>query len=361
MDYKSYFDIPDDICYLNTAGNGLMPRSHFDWRRQREREFFDLHNDLRDQQPAFIATVKREFADLFGCDTQNVYAVPNFSFALHSILSGLPAGLRILLLDGDYPSLNYPVQSRGFTFSNIDMCAQVEEVIWDTIQRDKPDVLMLSLVQYISGLKIDLDFVKRLKAAFSDLLIIGDATQYLGTEAFNFSGSGFDAVGGSGYKWLMAGFGNGYLMISEQLKEVLYTKARTLDRPREAMWANKSILDTFFEPGHQDTLTHGTLLQSVHFLKNIGLQGVKDYLTQLTDYAYAIFEDRGWLLPEIKNRKVRSTLINVQVNPDLFPRLMEEGVKCFPRGAGIRIGLHIYNRKADIDRFVGIIERNTLS
>ena len=358
MDYKSYFDIPEDIIYLNTPGNGLLPRENHKWRRQRDSDFFDVRGDLRDKQPAFIASLKGSIAELFGCKSNNVYALPNFSFGMHMLLTGLPKDLRVLLLEDDYPSLNYPVLTHGFEIKRISMTEDLEDKILKLAKDGLFDVLMLSVVQYISGFKIDLEFIKKLKTDYPNILIIADATQFLGTEPFDFEKSGFDAIGTSGYKWLMAGFGNGFFILSDYLKELLYRDAQLQEAPKEQMWAHKSILDTIFEPGHQDTLAHGTLLQSLKFLENLGLENVKNHNEDLIAYAHEIFDNEGWLLPLIRTRKIKSSVINVQVSPSLYPYLMDKGVKCFPRGTGIRIGLHLYNNREDIDKFVRILKES---
>lgn len=357
MDYSAYFDIPNEIIYFNTPGNGLMPRSHHAWRSQRESEFFDVGGDLRDQQPAFMANVKKHLGELFHCSASNLFLTPNFSFGLNTLLDGLPSGLKYAILDEDYPSLNYPVISRQFDYKLIKVDATLEENILDCIAQNNVDVLLLSIVQYINGLKVDFDFIKKLRVQYPDLIIIGDATQYMGTEPFDFNRSGFDAVGGSGYKWMMAGFGNGYMMISDDLKDMLYKPAQRGPRPKEAMWSSKSILDTFFEPGHQDTLSHGTLLQSVHFLNNLGLDNIQRHLQRLTQYTYDHLEERSLLLPEIKNREARSSLINVQIDPSKYELLMARGIKCFPRGTGIRIGVHLHNTEADINALLAVIDK----
>ncbi len=360
MDFKHYFDIPVNITYFNTPGNGLMPKKHYAWRSEWDKIFFDPNGHLRDQQPQIIAEVKRSFAALFHAKFENVYLLPNFSFGIHTLLSGLSSSLRIAILENDYPSLNYPVISRGFYHEIISVDEHVEDSIRRTIEDKNIDVLVLSIVQYISGLKIDLDFIKTLKKQHPKLIIIGDATQYLGTEPFDFLASGFDAVGGSGYKWLMSGFGNGYLMLSDFLKDILYKDAQSGPRPVEAMWSTKSILDSFFEPGHQDTLSHGTLLQTVHFLSEIGLDKVKCHIDELINYAYEAFEKRNLLLPQIASRQVRSALINIQLPFKAYNVLMAQGIKCFPRGTGIRIGLHLYNTKEDIDKLLDIVDKREL-
>ncbi|ERJ60806.1 aminotransferase class V-fold PLP-dependent enzyme [Sphingobacterium paucimobilis] len=358
MDYKSYFDIPKGLTYLNTPGNGLMPIKHHKWRREWEQAFFDPDGSLRDQQVAFIKGIKSEISTLFNCPVTNVYAVPNFSFGFNVLLEGLPRESTFLLVEDDYPSLNYPVISRGYRYDIVAIGdGLLEANIRDALKQEKTDVLILSIVQYISGLKIDLDFIKELKRDFPDLILIGDATQYLGTEPFDFMESGFDAVCGSGYKWMIAGFGNGYVMLSDRLKEVLYADAQKRERPKELMWEHKSILETFFEPGHQDVLSQGTLLQSVLFFNEIGLSNVKRHLDDVVTYAYERFIDRNWILPIVECRSCRSGLINLQVPQDCYPLLQEEGIKCFPRGKGIRIGIHLYNNKEDIDRVVDVLSK----
>ncbi len=360
MDFKHYFDIPANITYLNTPGNGLMPKMHYAWRSEWEKVFFDPNGHLRDQQPQIIAEIKRSFAALFNSRFENTYLLPNFSFGMHTILSGLPSNLRIAILEDDYPSLNYPVISRSFNHEIIPVDEHVEDNISKTIEDKNIDVLVLSIVQYISGLKIDLDFIKSLKMQYPDLIVIGDSTQYLGTEPFDFLASGFDVVAGSGYKWLMSGFGNAYVMLSDDLKRILYKDAQAGPRPVEAMWSTKSILDSFFEPGHQDTLSQGTLLQTVHFLSEIGLENVKCHIDELVNHAYEAFEKRNLLLPEIASRRIRSALINVQLPFKAYNVLMAQGIKCFPRGTGIRIGLHLYNTKEDIDKLLDIVDNREL-
>lgn len=358
MSYRKYFDITEEIVYLNTPKNGLIPATHKQWRKQWDEAFFDASGDLRNQQPDFIESAKRDISELFNCPAALLYLVPNFSFGYNVLLDGLPKGLKYAILEDDYPSVNYAIQSRGFAYELIEVHkGNLEENILNVVKNSKVDVLSLSIVQYISGLKIDLAFIKQLKKDHPNLIIIGDATQYLGTEPFDFTGSGFDAVAGSGYKWLMAGFGNGYVMLSEALQSILYADARQRPGPTAPMLSHKSIIDIYFEPGHQDTLAYGTLSQSVHFYKEMDLNKIKEYLDDLNAYAYQVFDERGWLLPIVKDRSCKSSLINLQVPLEMYPLLEQKGIKCFPRGSGIRIGLHLYNDKSDVDRLVAALDK----
>src|SRR5690606_34964378 len=115
-----------------------------------------------------------------------------------------------LLLKEDYPSLNWPFETRGFPREYVEIDENLEEKIRDRVKGGKIDVLALSLVQWVNGVMIDLEFLRQLKEEFPQLLILADGTQYLGMEEFDFGASGIDILGASAYKWLLAGYGNGF-------------------------------------------------------------------------------------------------------------------------------------------------------
>lgn len=356
MTLKEHFNLPNDVVYLNTPGNGLLPKVTLDWRKTWEQEFFDINSNLRDEQPEFINGVRETVADFFGTKAANTFLTPNFSFGFSTLVDLLSKDLSYLVLEDEYPSLQYPIVNRKLKHTSVAVSANVEDELQKAIEKHNPDVLILSLVQYISGLMIDLDFIKRIKAEYPNLWIIADGTQFLGTGPFNFQDSGIDALGASGYKWLLSGFGNGFMLISDSLKLMLEDLKAEVPLPEVAMWKHKSILDTFFEPGHQDTLSHGTLKSSLTFLKAQGLENIQRHIKELSDEAYRLLLERDLILPYIAERSVRSSLINVQLPQELYPNLMNMGVKCFPRGTGIRIGIHLYNDLKDIHNFVNIIE-----
>lgn len=354
---KAHFNIPSSLVYLNTPGNGLLPTKTQQWREEREKDFYNPAGFLRDQQPAFIESVRTQISASFNTSTENTFCCPNFSFGYSTLIDRLPHTLHYLLLEDDYPSLNYPVISRGLAHSLIPVTANLEDDIQTAINRHSPDVLLLSLVQYINGLKIDLNFFKSIKKSHPNLIIIADGTQLLGTEPFNFDESGLDALGASGYKWLLSGFGNGFIMLSARLQDLLKKTIGNPPLPKEAMWSNKSTLQTFFEPGHQNTLAHGTLLQSLNFLNEIGMDNIYSHIQNILNFAYAEFHERKLLLPLIEARKIRSSIINIQIPSDHYQEILNAGVRCFPRGSGIRIGVHLYNTVDDIRQLLSIIDR----
>lgn len=354
--FKASFDIEPGLTYLNTPGNGLLPQRIKAWRRNFDEEFYRSGSGLRDQQGEFLDSVRQEVATFFGSKSSHTFLAPSFSYAYSRLIEMLPADFRYVLLEDEYPSLAYPLASHRLNHRSIAVSAQVEEEIQRVIAQEKPDVLVLSLTQYISGLTIGIDFLKDLKSRYPDLWIIADGTQFLGTTTFHFQESGIDALIASGYKWLLAGFGNGFISLSPALKDYLTRSLSDIPAPQAPMWLGKTALRTVFEPGHGDNLALGTLREALRFLQDLGIERIENHIHEITEQAYGMLADRDLLLPYISSRPLRSPLINVQVDPGLYPALLEAGLMCYPRGTGIRIGIHLYNDITDIQRLVDLIE-----
>jgi len=172
-------------------------------------------NAMRNETPETRKTV----ADFFGCKTQNTALLPNFSLGLNILLEGLDKSHKVLLLESDYPSVNWPFEYRGFDISYAKIDSRLEENILEKIESENISVLALSLVQWINGVKVNMDFLKELKSSYPQLMIIADGTQFCGTTDFNFEDSGLDVLGASSYKWLLSGYGNGFMLFKDNVKE----------------------------------------------------------------------------------------------------------------------------------------------
>lgn len=184
MTFSEHFNLSADICYVNSSGDGLIPKRSLEWRRTWEEQFFAADKDLRNQQTAFLDTVKDTIVRVFHASEHTVYLTPNFSFGYSTLIDLLPKDYRYLALEGEYPSILYPIISRNLAYKTVKVDEQVEENILEAIADYKPNVLLISIVQYISGLKIDPRFFRRLKEEHPDIWIIADGSQYFGYRGF---------------------------------------------------------------------------------------------------------------------------------------------------------------------------------
>lgn len=358
-DFNNEFPVTNEYIYLNTASCGLLSKSLVKWRSSHDENLLRGGSMFRDLHKAHIREIRADVARFFSTPEANIALVPNFSFGMNVLLDGLPKGQKILLLNGDYPSVNWPVEQRDFEVCYAEIDANLEANIEQAIAQHRPDVFAFSIVQYISGILIDFDFLKRLKAYHPEMLLITDATQFLGTTEFNFSESPIDVIGASSYKWLLSGYGNGFFMFSDLARQRIEPKTIGFNSA-DAAYSKREAIEFVgrFEPGHQDTLNFGSLGESIKFLENIGMDRIEDHLKKLCGKAKMVFAELGLLEDRVVARENYSTIFNLQGDEQLFQKLKENNIICSQRGKGIRVSFHFYNTEEDLEALVTCLKAN---
>lgn len=355
---RKKFPVVQQHIYANTAATGLLSEDLMEWRQEHDLDYLIGGSMMQMNSNKMHSQTRKVVGDFFDCPSDNVALVPNFTIGLNLLLEGLGKNEKILLLQNDYPSLNWPFESRGFDIEFIEISDDIEERIYDKINEGSITVLALSVIQWLNGVKIDLDFLKKLKTDFPDILIIADGTQFLGTTNFNFSSSAIDIIGGSAYKWLLAGFGNGLILFKEEVKNRFSLTANGYGSGRNVIeYRHKRTFCKQLEPGHLDSLNFGSLEFSLKFLKQIGMEKIESKLVELSTRAKEAFTELGLLENNIIHRKTHSTIFNIKANQGVFDKLSQENVVCAQRGDGIRLSFHLYNTLEEVDAIKNILKK----
>jgi len=353
---KLSFPILQEYTYLNTANSGILSTVITEWRARHDEAFMAGGSVFKMESIALIADLRNNIAKHFEAKPANTYLVQNFSIGFNTLLNGLDRNHRFLLLEEDYPSVSYPIRSMGFDHHCVAINENLEENIIEAIEKFKPTILAFSMVQYISGFRMDDDFIRKLKITYPDLLLLGDGTQLLGTTAFNFQKSGLDALIGSGYKWLLAGYGNGYVMLSDQMKDAVYAKNKLANLPTAPFLKGKDHLSMCFEPGHLDTLNFGTLNESLNYLSLMGFDEIEKTTQTLSHLARLALNERGLIPGWMLNRKYQSTIMSMPLDQKTVDKLAAAEILASPRGAGTRISFHFYNTEEDLNKLLQVLD-----
>ena len=355
---RKKFPVLKQCIYANTASAGLLSEDLMEWRQGHDLDYLIGGSKMKNKGFAHMPEIKKVVGKFFHCNPENVALVPNFSLGLNLLLEGLSKDKTVLLLQSDYPSVNWPFETRNFKREYVDIDADMEANIREKVKSGKIDVLALSLVQWVNGVRIDLDFLKELKKDFPNLMIIADGTQYCGVEEFDFEASGIDILGTSAYKWLLAGYGNGFFLVKDGVKDQFDLKGiGNGSVNNDVSQRNNISFCKFLEPGHLDSLNFGSLEFALHFLEDIGLENVQTQLQKLSAKAMRTFSELDLLEPYIVQRKQHSTIFNIKGDEKLFNRLNEENIVASPRGGGIRLSFHFYNTEEEIDVIGTLLKR----
>jgi selenocysteine lyase/cysteine desulfurase len=350
------FPILKEYTYLNTANSGILSTNLAEWRTRHDQAFMTGGSIFRMENLPIISALRNNIIEFFSSKSENTYLVQNFSVGFNILLSGLDKSHRFLVLDEEYPSVSYPVMSMGFDYHSVPIDEKLEENIINAIEKFKPTILAFSMVQYISGFRMDEDFIRKLKTNYPKLLLVGDGTQFLGTTVFNFEKSGIDALIGSGYKWLLAGYGNGYAFLSDQMKDAIYAKNKLANLPAAPFLKGKDHLSMCFEPGHLDTLNFGTLNESLNELGSSGFDWIEKTTQKLSNQARLELNSRGLVPDWMLDRKYQSTIMSMPLDQKTADKLVAAKIICSPRGAGTRISFHFYNTEKDLNRLLQVLD-----
>ncbi|MCB0371807.1 MAG: aminotransferase class V-fold PLP-dependent enzyme [Muricauda sp.] len=355
---RKKFPVLNQCIYANTASAGLLSEDLMEWRQGHDLDFLIGGSEMKNKGFAHMPEIKKTVGNFFHCKSENVALVPNFSMGLNLLLEGLSKDKTVLLLNNDYPSLNWPFETRSFKRDYVDIDGNMEENIRAKVKSGTIDVLALSLVQWVNGVRIDLGFLRDLKKEFPTLMIIADGTQFLGMEPFDFENSGIDILGASAYKWLLAGYGNGFYLVKEAVMDQFDLKGiGNGSVNNDASQRNNISFCKHLEPGHLDSFNFGSLEFAINFLDEIGLEDIQAHLNKLSKKAMEVFSELDLLEPFIPGRKQHSTIFNIKGDKKLFTKLTEEDVVTSPRGGGIRLSFHFYNTEEEIEAIAKLLKR----
>lgn len=353
--FAKLFPILKQYTYLNTAASGLLSLPVMEWRQEHDLDFLIQGSILKENQAKLLTGVREKVGKLFSCKPNRVALVPNFSYGFNTLLEGIATHKKVLLLEGDYPSVNWPFESRDFEVSYIKITATIEEEIATAFAKAQPDIFAFSMVQWLSGIKINHEFLKELKSKYPDTLFFADATQYIGTEVFDFDNSAFDVIGGSTYKWMNAGYGNALFLFKESVTDRVALQTTGFNsiqgkyKPQEGSFLGR------FEPGHQDTLNYGSLGMAIDVIRQLGMKTIDQKVKAINQKAKEAFAERGLISQEIIHRVDHGSFYNIKGDESLVAKLREEGILTIARGEGVRVGFHYFNTEEDLNKLLALV------
>tara|TARA_B100000287_G_scaffold255570_1_gene240240 strand:+ start:2556 stop:3590 length:1035 start_codon:yes stop_codon:yes gene_type:complete len=336
------FPILNSSLYFNTAYVGLMSKSLFNYRNKIELEYLHTGDKFKIDANDKINSIQKSISDYINSDKSNTFFVPNFSIGIRIVLDRIWDGAKVLTIAEDYPSIISAIEERSFTVFKLNFSNEIEELIYDSIKNNKIEVIILSIVQYITGYKINFQFLNQLKNKFPDLIIIGDASQYFGTDFFDFSNSPFDVIISSGYKWILAGFGNGFLAFSKNF----------LERTN----STKEIIYDKVYVGHFDILSTYSLLFAIRKLKDINFKSlVKENKRLILKLKNELVQME--LNPFLNKKGSDSSILSIPYNKKIYDLLIKNKVYFSLRGEFIRFSIHFYNNQSDVENLVTILNQ----
>ncbi len=356
MNYKKHFPFLQNGIYFNTASIGLTSTKVHEAKKKIDLRYHTDVFQLNLEEDEIINQVRKTVANYFGAKEDLTGLMPNFSFGMNALSEAIPKKSKILLLKSDYPSVNLPIESRDFEIRYALIDKNLEKNIIEALEDNEADYFIFSEVQFLNGIRLTEDFLHEIKTQFPKLKLICDATQSAGTRSFNFETSPFDAYGASAYKWLQAGWGNGFFLFKDSLIESLQPKS--IGSNSKIYKPNGPLRKVgFLEPGHWDLNPFISLETALHFhFQEIGMNKIEKQIESLSEYTFKLLKQENVLEDSIHKRKIHSQIFNIQLSDSFLDLCIKNKILCAKRRNGIRISLNYFNTKNEVDQLVKLIQ-----
>ena len=363
-DFRKEFPVTEKCAYLNTAAAGPLARSVMqagaDYYRQMMADG-DVHWDEWRER---VEVVRQQVAAFINAEPDEIALTTNTSSGMNVIIDALEGRGEVISCDLEFPVSTITWMHRRIPVHLVKSVGG--EVLVDNIRRamtGKTGIISISHVQFSNGFRIDLNELGKNKG---DHALVVNASQSAGVFDIDVKRMGIDALCTTGHKWMLSGYGSGFVYISRKL--LAETKSRTIG------WL--SVNDPYAMRNAEIHLRHDAparvelgcphfagmfaLGASVSFFNSIGKTNIEERALSLNRFLTDSLIEAGWnvLSPlNIEGCRSAETLVGVANPSAVVAALAEQSVIVTEKPEGIRVATDFFNNESDIERLLHALEK----
>jgi selenocysteine lyase/cysteine desulfurase len=369
---RALFEIPRDICYLNSASYSPLPRRTLEAGRAavgRKGTPWTLEASFAHQQHE---RARAAAARLIHAEPADVALIPSISYGVATVAKFLKVerGTRVIVLEDDHssPVLEWHAraETQGFAVETI---RRPDDGDWTSavlaaIERSGAQPVSLasiSSLHWSDGALIDVDKVAAALRQRGAIFLV-DATQSIGVIAMDVRRLDPDFVMFPTYKWLLGPYGRAFLYVAKRHQDDIPLE-QTAGGRRDVRAENTVYFSDLsyvpdarrFDMGERDHFI-GLEMASIgmEMMAEWGADAVVERLGMLTSRIAEGVRGFGVSVPEPKFRTphILSLGFGDGIPKGLVEGLASEGIYVASRIGRVRVSPHVFNDEEDADRFV---------
>jgi selenocysteine lyase/cysteine desulfurase len=378
---RDLFEIPRDICFLNSASYSPLPRPVLEAGRAaigRKGQPWRLDASFASAQYERARTAA---ARLINADPADVALISSVSYGVATAakLVTIARGTRVIVLQNDHssPVLEWQVRAdaQGFAVETVrspgdgDWTAAVLAAIE---QPGAPPVGLASIssLHWSEGALID---VEKIGAALrrQGAMFLVDGTQSVGVLTMDVKTLDPDFVIFPTYKWLLGPYGRAFIYVARRHQDGIPLE-QTASGRRDVRAENAVY---FTDPRYVTDARRFDMGERDHFVSlemaAIGMEMVAEWGGPAIAQRLAMLTDRiadgvrdigvGVLDKHLRAPHILSLKFKDGALAGLVEGLAADGVYVASRLGRMRVSPHVFNDEADADRFVASLERRLRS
>jgi cysteine desulfurase/selenocysteine lyase len=360
---RADFPVASHTAYLNSAAAGPIPRSAMDAASGFYRQITNEGDSRWEEWLERREIVRKAVAAFINAEPDEIAFTTNTSSGMNVIVDALADRGEVISCDLEFPVTTITWLHRGTRVNLIHPINGELEI--EQIRRamsDKTAVISVSHVQYSKGFRLDLEALGKDKGGHA---LVVNASQSAGVLPIDVKRMRIDALCATGHKWMLSGYGSGFVYLSRALLD--NTRARAIgwlsvedpyadlnDRVRPR--ADAAARTELGSPHFAGIFSLGA---AVEYLSGIGAQSIEERALELNRRLTSRLLEKGWkVLSPLRNEANRSaeTLVAVERPRRAVAHLARQGVAVTEKPEGIRVATHIFNNESDIERLIGALD-----
>jgi selenocysteine lyase/cysteine desulfurase len=356
---RKHFPVTERFAYLNSAAAGPVSRSSFaaaSGYYEKMMSDGDVHWNrwLADRE-----AIRKKIAQFVNAKPEEIAFTTNTSSGMNVIVDALEDRGEVISSELEFPVTTLPWMHRRIPvhlLPSVEGELRIEDIAG--AMTHKTGIIALSHVQFSNGFRIDPQAVGEIKGKHA---LVINASQSAGAFEIDVKRMKIDALCATGHKWLLAGYGSGFVFLSREL----------LDQslPRSIGWLSVEqpfeMRNDEFRPRHDAAARVElgcphfagivSLGASVDLINEIGIGNIQARALELNRRLTSRLAENGWkILSPLQNETARSaeTLIAVEKPNEVVRHLLRRGVIVTEKPQGIRVATHFFNNEDDVGRLI---------
>jgi len=356
---RKQFPVTSNSVYLNTAAAGPLARSTAQAGALYYEQMMNDGDVHWDEWLARREAVRAQLARFINAEPDEIGFTTNTSGGMNLIVDALEKHGEVISCDLEFPVTTIPWMHRRIPVHLVkseDGVVQPEAV--RATMNTRTGIISLSYVQFSNGFRSDFEEVAGLKG---NHVLVVNASQAAGVFEIDVKRMKIDALCSTGHKWMLSGYGSGFVYISRELQAAA--------QPRTIGWL--SVKEPYDLRNNEVHLRHDVsarselgcphfagifaLGASVEMMQSIGPANIQARALELNRKLTDCLSGAGWkVLSPLGEERFRSaeTLVAAHNPSEIVSKLAMQRVFVTEKPEGFRVATDFFNNDDDIERLI---------
>jgi cysteine desulfurase/selenocysteine lyase len=359
---RAQFPVTETSVYLNTAAAGPLARTTAEAGKFYYEQMMNDGDVYWDEWLAQREEVRAGVAALINAEPDEIGFTTNTSSGMNLIVDALEKHGEVISCDLEFPVTTIPWMHRRIP---VHIVKSVEGVVRPEDLRaamnERTGILSLSYVQYSNGFRSDVEELAGIKGGHA---LVVNASQAAGVFEIDVKRMKIDALCATGHKWMLSGYGSGFVYISRELLAA--------SRSRSIGWL--SVRDPYGDRNNEVHLRHDlsaraelgcphfagifALGASIELMQSIGITNIQARALELNRKLTSRLNEISWrVLSPLGDEKFRSaeTLVEAANPAEIVHYLAQQKILVTQKPQGFRVATDFFNNEDDIEHLIRVI------